>query len=90
MHPVSFAPNGDGVYKLGNGEDCVYPSTAFTGTGTILGRRVACLTPEVVIVAHTTGYALDEAHQRDVEALSERFGISLPAFRKARPRERTT
>jgi lincosamide nucleotidyltransferase A/C/D/E len=85
VHPVSFVPNGDGVYKLGNGEDWVYPSTAFTGTGTILGRRVACLTPEVVIVAHTTGYALDEAHQRDAEALSDRFGIALPAFRKADP-----
>ena len=85
VHPISFAPNGDGVYKLGNGEDWVYPSTAFTGTGTILGRRVACLTPEVVIVAHTTGYALDKAHQRDAEALSERFGISLPAFGKADP-----
>jgi lincosamide nucleotidyltransferase A/C/D/E len=87
VHPVSFAPNGDGVYKLESGEDWVYPSTAFTGTGTILGRRVACLTPEIVIVAHTTGYALDKAHQRDAEALSERFGISLPAFRKAEPRE---
>jgi hypothetical protein len=65
-----------------SGKDWVYPASAFTGTGTILGRRVACLTPEVAMVGHTTGYELDAAHQRDVEALSDRFGIPLPEFRR--------
>jgi lincosamide nucleotidyltransferase A/C/D/E len=83
VHPVSFTPTGEGVYKLESGEDWVYPASAFTGTGSILGREVACLTPEVALMGHTTGYALDRAHQRDVEALSERFKILLPAFRKA-------
>jgi lincosamide nucleotidyltransferase A/C/D/E len=83
VHPVSFAPTGEGVYKMESGEDWVYPASAFTGTGAILGRRVACLTPEVAMVGHTTGYELDAAHQRDVEALSDRFGIPLPEFRRA-------
>lgn len=81
VHPVSFAPTGEGVYKMESGEDWVYPASAFTGVGTILGRTLACLTPDVVMVAHTTGYALDAAHQRDVEALSERFGLPMPVFR---------
>ena len=83
VHPVSFAPSGDAAYRMANGEDWIYPAKAFTGVGRILGREVPCLTPEVVMVCHTTAYALDEAHQRDVEALSERYGIPLPEFERA-------
>ena len=81
VHPVSFAPNGDGLYKMLDGQDWVYPAHGFNGTGRILGREVPCLTPEVVIVNHTTGYALDEAHQRDVLSLAARYGRSVPEFR---------
>jgi lincosamide nucleotidyltransferase A/C/D/E len=84
VHPASFRANGDGVYKMANGGDWIFPAAGFGGDGgRILGRRVPCLTAEVVLVNHTTGYALDEAHQRDVRALSARFGIPLPAFRTA-------
>jgi hypothetical protein len=78
---VSLTLNGDGVYRMENGADWTLPSAGFRGHGRILGHDVSCLTPEVVIVNHTTGYALDEAHQRDVRALSERYGIPLPGFR---------
>jgi hypothetical protein len=81
VHPASFRRNGDGVYRMANGEDWIYPAAGFGGRGHILGREVPCLTPEVVLVNHTTGYALDEAHQNDVRALSERYGIPLPEFR---------
>ena len=83
VHPVTFTTNGDAVYRMAEGEDWVYPEDGFTGVGRILGREVPCLTPEVVMVSHTTGYALDEAHQRDVTALGERFGIAAPRFRRA-------
>jgi lincosamide nucleotidyltransferase A/C/D/E len=81
VHPVSFAPTGEGVYKMESGGDWTYPASAFTGAGSILGRAVTCLTPEVMMVSHTTGYALDAAHKRDVEALSERFRIPLAQLR---------
>lgn len=81
VHPVSFAPTGDGIYKMSNGEDWVYPADGFTGVGRILDREVPCLTPDVMLMCHTTGYALDEDHQRDVTALSERFNLPLPDFR---------
>jgi lincosamide nucleotidyltransferase A/C/D/E len=83
VHPVSFTPAGDAVYRMANGEDWIYPAAGFGGVGRILGRDVPSLTPEVVIVSHTWGYALDEAHQRDVQSLSERYGIALPRFRRA-------
>jgi hypothetical protein len=66
---------------LGGGE-WIFPAAAFGGSGHILGRRVPCLTPEVVLVNHTTGYALDEEHERDVRALAERYGLALPEFRR--------
>ena len=66
---------------MAKGEDWVYPVGAFTGVGHILGREVPCLTAEAILVSHTTGYALDEVHERDVIALSEQFGIPLPEYR---------
>ena len=82
-HPAAFAPTGEAVYRMENGEDWIFPASGFAGTGEIAGRRVPCLTPEVVLVSHSTGYALDAAHQRDVEALCERFGLPLPPFETA-------
>lgn len=80
VHPAAFVASGDGIYRMTNGEDWVYPAAGFRGVGLILGREVPCLTPEVTMINHTTGYVLDEDHQRDVEALSERYGIPLPEF----------
>jgi lincosamide nucleotidyltransferase A/C/D/E len=81
VHPASFTPNGDGIYKLTNGGDWIFPAAGFSGRGRILGRAVPCLTAAVMLVNHTTGYALDEAHQQDVLALADRFAITLPEFR---------
>jgi hypothetical protein len=83
VHPVAFNNAGDGIYRMRVGADWIFPAAGFKGAGNILGREVPTLTPEVVLVNHTTGYALDEQHQRDVEALSERYGIPLPEFRRA-------
>jgi hypothetical protein len=81
VHPASFRPNGDGLYRMANGEHWIYPAAGFGGHGRILGREVPCLTPEVVIINHTTGYTLDAAHQQDARALSAHYGIALPDFR---------
>jgi len=35
------------------------------------------------MVNQPPAYALDEAHQRDVRALSEHYGIPVPEFRTA-------
>jgi len=82
VHPASFRADGDGVYKLADGGEWIFPAGGFAGVGHILGSQVPCLTPEVVMVNHTTGYALDDEHERDVRALGERYGIPLPEFRR--------
>jgi len=82
-HPAAFGAGGDAVYVMEDGGEWIFPAAGFAGSGLVLGRRVPCLTPEVVMVDHTTGYALDEEHERDVRALGERYGIPVPAFRRA-------
>ena len=72
VHPVAFDDSGDGVYRLEDGEDWVYPAAGFEGTGSILGRRVRCLTPEVQLLCHS-GYEPHRTSFDDVHALCERF-----------------
>ena len=83
VHPFCVTERGDGLYRMESGRDWVYPASAFGGRGRILGREVRCLTPDIQLVCHATGYTLDEAHRRDVLALCERFGLPVPDFRSA-------
>jgi lincosamide nucleotidyltransferase A/C/D/E len=82
VHPAAFTAEGDGVYQSDSAVEWVFPAAGFSGSGRILGRRVPCLTPEVVLVNHATGYALDEEHERDVRTLARRYGLPLPEFRR--------
>ncbi len=78
IHSVVFNERGDGVYRMRNGEDWVYPSSSFAGKGRVLDLRVRCLSPEVQVLCHT-GYELDEDDFRDMYALHERFGLGAPS-----------
>jgi lincosamide nucleotidyltransferase A/C/D/E len=82
VHPASFNAAGDGIYPMADGGEWIFPAAGFGGSGLILGQYVPCLTPEVVMVNHTTGYALDDEHEQDVRALGERYGIEVPEFRR--------
>lgn len=85
IHPVVFTGSADGVYRMDNGVDWVYPAAGFVGEGSVLGRRVRCLTTEVQMLCHT-GYEPHRGSYDDVWALSRRFGIPVPAEYR-RPRE---
>src|SRR5947209_17974785 len=50
---------------------------SLTGTGSIQGYPVKCISVEWMVKFHS-GYELDENDYRDVSALCERFGIALP------------
>jgi lincosamide nucleotidyltransferase A/C/D/E len=76
VHPVAFAPGGDGIYRMEDGRDWAYPAAGFAGIGRVLGRAARCLTPEVQVLCHA-GYELDEADLHDLAALRERFGVPL-------------
>lgn len=83
VHPVSLRSNGDADYLMADGRTWTYPAGSLTGGGEIAGRPVRCLTPDMALVCHSTGYALDEEHEGDVAALCERFGLPVPDYRTA-------
>jgi lincosamide nucleotidyltransferase A/C/D/E len=63
---------GGGVYRMEDGSDWIWPPGSFSGTGSIGGRPVACLSFEGQVLEHT-GYDLDDTDRRDVARLRERF-----------------
>jgi lincosamide nucleotidyltransferase A/C/D/E len=83
VHPVRFTPEGDGLYTMDSGEDWRFPAHGFSGSGQILGRTVRCLSADVMMVCHATGYALDKVHQADVIALADSCGIAVPPIETA-------
>ena len=83
VHPIAFQPNGDAIYVMAEGGEWTYPAGSLTGRGEIAGRPVRCLAPDMALVCHSQGYALDETHQRDVAALCARYGLPVPQYRTA-------
>jgi len=77
VHPVRFDPGGDGIYRMANGEDWIFPAAGFAGTGGIGAREVRCLTADVQMLCHSTGYEPDEIDAQDMLRLHERLGTPL-------------
>lgn len=71
IHTYTF----DAAGNLVNG--VAYPIDSLTGTGSVNGYPVKCISPEWLVKFHT-GYPLDENDYRDVKALCQRFGIEMP------------
>ena len=78
VHPVTWDEQGNGIYRMQNGEDWVYPAAGFTGSGSIDGQQVRCLTAEVQMLYCHTGYELGEKDFREMDALHQRFGVAYP------------
>jgi lincosamide nucleotidyltransferase A/C/D/E len=79
FHPVIFTETGDAVQKGAgpNGGAARFPASGFTGRGTIGGRPVACLSPDLLVLFHT-GYEPQDKDRHNVRLLCERFGVPLP------------
>ena len=71
VHSYTFDAEGNNIFGVS------YPADSLTGTGTIDGHRVDCIAPEWAVKFHS-GYDLDINDYRDVSALCERFGLTLP------------
>ena len=71
IHSYTFDSAGNHVYGV------AYPYESLSGTGSINGRAVKCISPEWMVKFHT-GYRLDENDYHDVKLLCQRFGIELP------------
>ena len=78
VHAFVFDEAGNGVYRMSNGEDWIFPAAGFAGRGEILGFKVRCLSPEVQVLCHAHGYVPKEKDLRDMELLEARFGVELP------------
>lgn len=87
VHVIVFDADGNGLYGP-PGKGVMYPVASLTGTGTIRGHRVRCISAEYMVRFHS-GFELHDTDLRDVSALCERFSISLPEeyarFKKSKP-----
>ena len=72
VHSYTFDSAGNHVYGV------EYPAESLTGTGSVNGYPVRCISPEWMVKFHT-GYELDEDDYHDVRALCQRFGIEMPS-----------
>lgn len=76
VHVIVLDEDGRGFYGPPEDGAC-YPAEALTGTGSVKGRAVACITPKSLVAFHT-GYDVDATDWADVSALCERSGIPVP------------
>jgi lincosamide nucleotidyltransferase A/C/D/E len=79
VHVVEFDAEGNGNYRMENGELWVFPAHGFTGRGRVGSFEVSCLTPEVAVECHASGYEPQEKDFADMEHLERKFGVQLPA-----------
>jgi lincosamide nucleotidyltransferase A/C/D/E len=81
VHPVRFDAAGNGHYRMADGGDWVFPASGFEGRGRVGRRIVRCLTPNVQMLCHATGYVPDANDLHDMRLLNARFGTALlPPF----------
>jgi lincosamide nucleotidyltransferase A/C/D/E len=78
IHAVRFRESGDGLYRMANGQDWIYPAAGFQGRGTIGGVAVRCLSPEAQVLGHAHGYAPSGKDFDDMERLHAHFSVVLP------------
>lgn len=78
VHGVSFDAKGNGIYRMDNGVDWIFPAEGFSGQGVVAGKRVRCLSPKTQVLCHASGYKPTEKDLRDMELIWRRFRIELP------------
>ena len=77
LHPVVWAADGVGRQDGLRGESFEYPPGSTDASGVIDGRRVRCLTAELLIRFHD-GYEPRDIDRLDMAAIATRFGLALP------------
>ncbi len=77
FHVVVFDSDGNGWQQLGANSWGAYPAGGLTGTGSVAGEAVRCLTAELQ-VRHHLGYEWDSHDQQDMRLLAYQFGVALP------------
>jgi lincosamide nucleotidyltransferase A/C/D/E len=76
LHVVVLDDRGNGIYGPAE-KGSMYPAASLTGTGSIDGRTVRCISPEWAVKFHR-GYKLKEKDFHDVSLLCKKFNIDFP------------
>jgi lincosamide nucleotidyltransferase A/C/D/E len=71
FHSFTFDESGKIIFGV------PYPRESLTGTGSINGVTVKCISPQWLVKFHT-GYEVDFDDYRDVLALCEHFDLEMP------------
>lgn len=77
LHPIEWDPSGAGIQTGLAGEVFKYPPGGLDAEGVIAGRTVRCATPELQLTFHTH-YEPRKHDRRDMAALADEFGLSMP------------
>jgi lincosamide nucleotidyltransferase A/C/D/E len=79
FHPLVFDKHGHGWQQLSDSGRAwgSYPAEHLQATGSIAGRRVQCLTPELQ-VRFRMGYEWSERDEHDLKLLASNFELPLP------------
>jgi lincosamide nucleotidyltransferase A/C/D/E len=72
FHSYTFDSSGKLIFGV------EYPFESLSGSGSVNGHPVKCISPEWMVKFHT-GYPLDENDYHDVKLLCQCFGIPIPA-----------
>lgn len=91
VHPARFDDEGNGIYRMENGEDWIYPASGLVGRGTVAGRAVKGLTADFHMISHSGGYVPGDTDFHDMRLLNARLGTRLlPPFDGGSPRQPET
>ena len=85
IHPIAWTPAG-GVQRGPPGEVFEYPPGSLDAEGVIAGRTVRCGTPDLQLAFHAH-YEPRDHDRRDMAALADTFGLSLPPAYRDRSTE---
>jgi lincosamide nucleotidyltransferase A/C/D/E len=79
LHPLVFDTHGHGWQQLSDSGRAwgKYPAEHLQATGTIAGREVRCLTPELQ-ARFRMGYEWSERDEHDLNLLASHFEVPLP------------
>jgi len=78
FHPVRFDADGGGWQAQPDGSEFYYPPDALSGTGTIGGHPVRCLSAGFQVTCHLP-YEPDANDFHDMRLLRDRLGVRLPS-----------
>ena len=82
LHPIIWGRSGTGVQTGSAGEVFHYPAGGLDAEGEIAGRKVRCATPDLQLAFHAH-YEPRDHDRRDMAALADAFGLSLPPSYRA-------